>query len=592
MADIKLTNKTALTTPASGDVLHIVDVSDTTSDPAGTSKKITHTNLLSGTTKNTDTDLSSNNYFLDEDDLNSDDATKVASQQSIKAYADTKVTKLSSVTDNRLIKNDGTDGDIQQTGISVDDSDNVSGLNSITIDDEGFQTGDAIDTITVDGSSYDVRLKVEQDGAGNTAQIANIKHVDSADACPRFFSLKSRGSKASPAILQDGDIVSCWVVAGYDGTDYQPTAIIRSQINDSVPGMGGMTADLSFHVSTSATTEEVLKLDKDKIAHFAGGVKLNDSSFIASEILALDSSKNVQTLPVATYPSLAELAYVKGATSAIQTQIDSKAAGAASSTDNTIPRFDGTTGKILQSSSVVINDSDEISGIDKLTVNSIVINDSDVESTGTSLNLKAATRIRVFEDMGFAIGKSILDSSNLEILKFSGITSAVNEITIQNAATGNAPELQATGDDTNVDLVLTPKGTGEVKVGANAVVDAGDIGNSVQAYDLVLDEVAAQTIITESTTSRTLALTDANDYIRTTNASATTITVPTNASVAFPIGTQIDVFQAGAGQVDFAASGGVTINYNTGLKIANQYQAATLKKVATDEWDLIGALGA
>lgn len=44
----KLTSRTALTTPASSDVLHIVDVSDTTDSPQGTSKKITYANLLTG----------------------------------------------------------------------------------------------------------------------------------------------------------------------------------------------------------------------------------------------------------------------------------------------------------------------------------------------------------------------------------------------------------------------------------------------------------------------------------------------------------------------------------------------------------------
>lgn len=55
-----------------------------------------------GATMNTDTDLSSNSYFLDEDDMSSDDATKVASQQSIKAYADTKLTNVSDDTDPSL----------------------------------------------------------------------------------------------------------------------------------------------------------------------------------------------------------------------------------------------------------------------------------------------------------------------------------------------------------------------------------------------------------------------------------------------------------------------------------------------------------
>ena len=50
----------------------------------------------------------------------------------------------------------------------------------------------------------------------------------------------------------------------------------------------------------------------------------NLSSLTASQILALDASKNIQSLPVATYPSLAELAYVKGVTSAIQTQLNNK----------------------------------------------------------------------------------------------------------------------------------------------------------------------------------------------------------------------------------------------------------------------------
>ena len=53
----------------------------------------------------------------------------------------------------------------------------------------------------------------------------------------------------------------------------------------------------------------------------------NLSSLTASQILALDGSSNVQSLAVATYPSLTELSYVKGVTSAIQTQLNAKGAG-------------------------------------------------------------------------------------------------------------------------------------------------------------------------------------------------------------------------------------------------------------------------
>jgi hypothetical protein len=65
-------------------------------------------------------------------------------------------------------------------------------------------------------------------------------------------------------------------------------------------------------------------------------------------------------------------------------------------------------------------------------------------------------------------GNAIGDGS-LELLKFSETASAVNEVTVTNAATGNAPDISATGDDSNVDLNLTPKGIGRVTLGAGKI---------------------------------------------------------------------------------------------------------------------------
>lgn len=59
-------------------------------------------------------------------------------------------------------------------------------------------------------------------------------------------------------------------------------------------------------------------------------------------------------------------------------------------------------------------------------------------------------------------GNSINDENDLEQIKFATTASAVNEFTVTNAATGNAPALSATGDDTNIDLNFTPKGIGRV----------------------------------------------------------------------------------------------------------------------------------
>ena len=57
-------------------------------------------------------------------------------------------------------------------------------------------------------------------------------------------------------------------------------------------------------------------------------------------------------------------------------------------------------------------------------------------------------------------GNSILDESSNEQIKFTTTGSAVNEFTVANAATGNAPSISATGGDSNIDLNLTPKGVG------------------------------------------------------------------------------------------------------------------------------------
>ena len=51
-----------------------------------------------------------------------------------------------------------------------------------------------------------------------------------------------------------------------------------------------------------------------------------------------------------------------------------------------------------------------------------------------------------------------------ELLKLASVASAVNEVTITNAATTNAPEISATGGDDNIDVDITPKGTGELNV--------------------------------------------------------------------------------------------------------------------------------
>lgn len=92
-------------------------------------------------------------------------------------------------------------------------------------------------------------------------------------------------------------------------------------------------------------------------------------------------------------------------------------------------------------------------------------------------------------------------------------------------------------------------------------------------------------------TAYTLAITDRDSIVEMDNASANTLTVPPNSSVAFPIGTQILMVQKGVGQCTITAGSGVTIySEDSKVKTVGQYALATLIKCASDTWYLGGNL--
>jgi hypothetical protein len=64
------------------------------------------------------------------------------------------------------------------------------------------------------------------------------------------------------------------------------------------------------------------------------------------------------------------------------------------------------------------------------------------------------------------IGTSILDTNGNELFLLTATTSAVNELTYANAATGNKPTFTATGDDTDIGVSIQPKGSGTVTIDA------------------------------------------------------------------------------------------------------------------------------
>jgi hypothetical protein len=97
-------------------------------------------------------------------------------------------------------------------------------------------------------------------------------------------------------------------------------------------------------------------------------------------------------------------------------------------------------------------------------------------------------------------------------------------------------------------------------------------------------------IVSLSGAANTLALVQAHKFLRVSHTSTSTVTVPANATVAFPVGTEIALEQDGAGQLAIAAAGGVTIRTGSTLLARAQYSTLYLVKVATNEWVLLGDL--
>jgi hypothetical protein len=114
---------------------------------------------------------------------------------------------------------------------------------------------------------------------------------------------------------------------------------------------------------------------------------------------------------------------------------------------------------------------------------------------------------------------------------------------------------------------------------------AGVISDEIGTGNVILSDLATNA----QGAGYTLVLADKGKLVEMSGGG--TLTVPTNASVAFPTGSQINILQTGASQVTVGGAG-VTINGTPGLKLRAQWSSATLIKRGTDTWTLVGDLSA
>ena len=165
---------------------------------------------------------------------------------------------------------------------------------------------------------------------------------------------------------------------------------------------------------------------------------------------------------------------------------------------------------------------------------------------------------------------------------------------ILEGATADAFETTIAVTDPTADRTITlPDATGTVAIAADVLpLTGGTLTGALTGTDATFTGTTTTYLaFNNQTASYTLVLADAGKAVEVNNASANTLTVPPNSSVAFPTGTQIIVFQQGAGVTTITAGAGVTLrSKDSNLAVDGQYASAALVKRASDEWYVTGAL--
>ncbi len=221
--------------------------------------------------------------------------------------------------------------------------------------------------------------------------------------------------------------------------------------------------------------------------------------------------------------------------------------------------------------------------------------DADNNPTGEMKNgdfvlvINGTTQASVGYINNSAANPIVIGTDNITYTEFSAGKTVVAGNGLQEATPGTLSiDTSITATKASVDLkapIDAPTFTGLVTVAASGVA----FTDGTQ----ILEGVPSRTPIIQKTDSYTLsALTERDSLIEVAKASATTITIPLNSAVAYPVGTSIDILQTSTGQVTIAGDAGVTVNSTPGLKLRTQWSSCTLFKRATNTWVVFGDLTA
>jgi hypothetical protein len=192
-----------------------------------------------------------------------------------------------------------------------------------------------------------------------------------------------------------------------------------------------------------------------------------------------------------------------------------------------------------------------------------------------------------------AAGALSINSGNITDTRVLVTTNIPESGDISSVTAGNG--LSGGGSSGAVSLAIDTTITADLSTAqtfTNKTLTSPTINGATIATSTLTSPKVNLGINTQTGTTYTTVLDDNGKLVTLSNASAITLTIPPNSSVAYPVGAQLNLAQLGAGQVTFAGGSGVTI-VSTGStasapKLRAQYSTATAVQTSTDNWLVMG----
>ncbi len=183
---------------------------------------------------------------------------------------------------------------------------------------------------------------------------------------------------------------------------------------------------------------------------------------------------------------------------------------------------------------------------------------------------------------------------------WSGTHTFANSVTLNGTTTSNGSVVLAKGVNTFENYAARDSALGATPTTNGIFAFVWKDSGGVVVNDLCFSSGGAwvsvsKQAVSSKTASYQILLSDFGSVLTVSSSSNLEITVPANSSVAFPIGTKVEVIRMGSGDVSIipVSGSGVTIRHKDNYsKISKQYAGAMLVKIAADEWVLIGDLKA